>query len=101
MSHTVLAAEVGCGHVLQRDLPEEGGSLAARVPSDDSPAAEPRPKPGDTAVTGERIGQEVPARHRHKGSVRTLVFTCSDGFSGSVWNDHQGLDTHGPTCTVL
>lgn len=57
---TVLAAEVGCRHVLQRDLPQEGGALAAGVPGHDAAAPKPRPKPGQAAVAVERISQKVP-----------------------------------------
>lgn len=57
---TILAAEVGHGHVLQRDLSEEGRALAARIPRHDSSAPKPSPKPRQAAVTVKRIGQEVP-----------------------------------------
>ena len=60
MHHTVLAAEVRHSDVLQRDLSEEGGTLAARIPSDDPAAPKPGSKPGEAAVTVERIGQKVP-----------------------------------------
>lgn len=57
---TVVAAEVGRGHVLQGDLPQEGGALAARVPRHNAAAAKPRPQPRETAVTVEGVGQQVP-----------------------------------------
>lgn len=57
---TVLAAEVGHRHVLQGDLSEEGGALAAGIPCHDAPAPKPRPEPGQTAVAVERIGQQIP-----------------------------------------
>ena len=58
--HTVLAAEVRRCHVLQGDLPQKCGALAAWISCHDAAAPEPRPEPGQAAVTGEGIGQEVP-----------------------------------------
>lgn len=57
---TILAAEVRYSYILQGDLSEEGRALAARISCHNPPAPEPRPKPGQTAVTVKRIGQKIP-----------------------------------------
>lgn len=60
LQRTVLAAEVRYRYVLQGDLSEEGGALAAGIPRHDASAPKPRPEPGQAAVTVERIGQQIP-----------------------------------------
>lgn len=57
---TVLAAKVRHCHILQGDLPQKGGTLAAWISCDNTAAPKPHPKPRKTAVTVERIGQKIP-----------------------------------------
>lgn len=59
---TVLTAEVRQGHILQRDLLQEAGTLAAGVTCHDLPAPQPIAEPGQAAVTVEGVGQEVAGR---------------------------------------
>lgn len=68
---TVVTAEVGRGHVLQGDLPQEAGALAARIPRHNAAAAKPRPQPRETAIAVEGVGQQVP-EGRRKRRVRML-----------------------------
>lgn len=56
---TILAAEVGQGHVLQGDLLQEARPLAARIPRHDLPAPQPVAQPGKPAVAVEGVGQQV------------------------------------------
>lgn len=62
---TVLAAEVRHRHVLQGDLPQKAGALAAWISCHDAAAPEPRPEPGEAAVAVEGIGQKIPDGGRH------------------------------------
>lgn len=68
---TLLAAEVRQSHVLQRDLLQEAGPLAAGVARHDLPAPQPITEPGQPAVTVEGVGQEVPGRERGRVFERT------------------------------
>lgn len=56
---TLVAAEVRHGHILQRDLLQEAGTLAAGVARHDLPAPQPVAEPGQAAVAVEGVGQEV------------------------------------------
>lgn len=63
-SPTVLAAEVRQSHILQRDLLQEAGTLAARVAGHDLATPQPIAEPGQAAVAVERVCQEVTGRKR-------------------------------------
>lgn len=58
---TVLTPEVRQGHVLQRDLLQETGPLAPRIPRHDLPAPQPVAQPGQPAVAIKGVGQQVAA----------------------------------------
>lgn len=77
---TVLAAEVGQGHVLQGDLLQEARPLAARVPRHDLPAPQPIAQPGQPAVAVEGVGQQVAAR---RGGRRDVIGEVLKAVAGS------------------
>lgn len=56
---TLIAAEVRQSHVLQRDLLQETGTLAAWVARHDLPAPQPIAEPGQAAVAIEGVRQQV------------------------------------------
>lgn len=66
---TVVAGEVLDGHVLDGDLFEEGGLLAARVARHNPFLAEPFSQPRQVAVTVKRIGQQVSERHKQSAEM--------------------------------
>lgn len=68
---TLIAAEVRQSHVLQRDLLQETGTLAARVARHDLPAPQPIAEPGQAAVAIEGVRQQV--AELEKWSVRKAV----------------------------
>jgi len=57
--HTLLTAEVRQSHILQRDLLQEGRTLAARVTGHNLLRPQPIAEPAQPAVTVEGVGQEV------------------------------------------
>lgn len=59
---TFFTPEVGGGHVLQGNLPQEVWVLAPRVPRHDLPLAQPVAQPRQLAVAVERVGQKVSGR---------------------------------------
>lgn len=88
-SPTVLAAEVRQSHILQRDLLQEAGTLAARVAGHDLAAPQPIAEPGQAAVAVERVCQEVPGR---KGCDKRFVNAMKEGKrTAGVSNVCQGL----------
>lgn len=70
---TLVAAEVWQSHILQRDLLQEAGTLAAGVAGHDLPAPQPIAEPGQTAVAVKGVRQEVALVE--KQSVRKAVKT--------------------------
>lgn len=50
---TLLAAEVRQSHILERDLLEEGGTLAARITCHNLPAPQPITQPRQPTITVE------------------------------------------------
>ena len=56
-----VAGEVRGGHVLDGDLLQEGGLLAARVTTDHPGLLQPLAQPGQVAVTDVGVGQQVAA----------------------------------------
>ena len=56
-----VTGEIRGGHVLDRDLLEEGGLLAARVATDHPSLLQPLAQPAEVAVTNVRVGQQVTA----------------------------------------
>ena len=61
-----VAGEVWGGHVLDGDLLEEGGPLAARVATDHPSLLQPLAQPGQVAVTNVGVGQQVTAGRREE-----------------------------------
>lgn len=57
--HTLIAAEIRQSHVLQRDLLQETGALAAWVARHDLPAPQPIAEPAQAAVAIEGVRQQV------------------------------------------
>lgn len=72
---TLVAAEVRQSHVLQRDLLQEAGTLAAGVARHDLPAPQPIAEPGQTAVAVEGVRQEVAWFGKQRESVRRPLNT--------------------------
>lgn len=68
---TLVAAEVRQSHILQRDLLQEAGTLAAGVACHDLPAPQPIAEPGQTAVAVKGVCQEVAWLEKY--SVRKAI----------------------------
>lgn len=61
---TVFAGKVLDGYVLDGDLLQEVGALAAGVAGDDALPPQPVAQPGQVAVAVEGVGQEVAGKQK-------------------------------------
>lgn len=77
---TLVAAEVWQSHILQRDLLQEAGTLAAGVAGHDLPAAQPIAEPGQTAVAVKGVGQQVALVERQSVRKAVKTHTHTHGF---------------------